>query len=105
MRRRICFGRTVFLVLCLLVLLLSPVAAQKADQTLTPADKSWEWFNEQGLSFLQMDQYDDAERMFRAALGETEKLGVEDERAATTYSNLGSVCQKLARYAEAEQHY
>src|SRR3990172_3022146 len=105
MRRRICFGRTVFPVLFLLVLLPSPGTAQKTDRTVTPADRSWEWFNEQGLNFLQMDQYDDAERMFRAALAETEKLGVEDERAATTYSNLGSVCQKLARYAEAEQHY
>jgi outer membrane protein assembly factor BamD (BamD/ComL family) len=68
-----------------------PAAAQKKDAELTPAEKAWEWFNEQGLNFLEARQYDDAERMFRAALGETEKFGADDERTATTYSNLGSV--------------
>ena len=105
MHRRTCFRHTARLVFFLLVLFPALAAAQKTDRTVTPADQAWGWFNEQGLNFLHMDQYDDAERMFRAALGETEKFGVEDERAATTYSNLGSVCQKLARYAEAEQHY
>jgi tetratricopeptide (TPR) repeat protein len=65
----------------------------------------WDMYAKSGKTYLQLHNYNDAERMFSAALQEAETFGPGDPRLGVSLNNLARVHQVRHRWAEAEKFY
>jgi tetratricopeptide (TPR) repeat protein len=65
----------------------------------------WEMYSKSGKTYLRMKNFNDAERMFRAALQEAESFGPADPRLGVSLNSLARVFQTRRRWADAEQFY
>jgi tetratricopeptide (TPR) repeat protein len=62
-------------------------------------------YSKSGKTYLQLHNYNDAERMFAAALQEAESFGPTDPRLGVSLNSLARVHQARRRWAEAEKFY
>ena len=90
--------KTHFLLAGVLCLLLWPVSSA-AQET------SWEKFMEAAGKAYQQADYAEAEKLLKAALKEAENFGPDDQRLATSLSNLAVLYKTQGKYAQAEPLY
>jgi tetratricopeptide (TPR) repeat protein len=65
----------------------------------------WENYIRSGKSFTRLRDFDQGERMLKAALKVAEEWGPKDPRLGVTLSNLARLYQAQGRFAEAEALY
>src|SRR5262244_2246613 len=66
---------------------------------------SWKSFNFFGRKALEEGKLDQAEKLLRTALEKAESVGRSHWRLATSLNNLGEVCRRQKRIAEAEKFF
>jgi len=65
----------------------------------------WEMYTKPGKAFLKLRNYEEAQRMFEAALQVAEEMGPKDPHLGVSLNNLAHVHQACRRYAQAETLY
>ncbi len=65
----------------------------------------WEEHHQAGLTAYRGKNYSEAEKQFKAALTEAEKLSTDDWRLTQTLSNLAEVYRFQSKYSQAEPYF
>ncbi len=79
--------------------------ALSSPNTYAQDNTKWEKSNVAGMEAYQEGRYAEAEKRWLAALEEAENFGPDDERLATSLSNLAELYRAQGQYAEAEPLY
>ncbi len=72
---------------------------------LYPPVPPWEMHHQAGLTAYRDKNYSEAEKQFKAALTEAEKLSTDDWRLALTLGNLAEVYRFQSKYSQATPYF
>ena len=72
---------------------------------LYPPVSPWEKHHQAGVTAYRGGNYSDAEKQFKAALTETEKLSTDDWRLTKTLGNLAEVYRFQSKYSQATPYF
>jgi len=72
---------------------------------LYPPTHPWEKHHQAGLTAYRGKNYSQAEKQFKAALTEAEKLSADDERLTVTLGNLAEVYRFQSKHSQATPYF
>lgn len=86
-------------------LVLSSLVACSALMPVTAKSSSWDANIKQGRACLQQGDYDQANRLFQAALDDSKKFKDNDPRMALTFHSMADLNLRLENYSLAKEYY